>query len=79
MCCHNEKFVITGGTGGCLKDNLQCHRWRQIGHYDNSRFWVYLTSFSVTKLNRVHIDEIYEHQPTSSELFWLEQYDVIAF
>ena len=23
--CHDANFVITGGTGGCHTDNLQCH------------------------------------------------------
>ena len=27
--CHNAKFVIAGGTGGCRNDNLLCHQRRQ--------------------------------------------------
>ena len=34
--CHVVNFVITGGTGGCQYDNLQCHQWSQSCHYDNS-------------------------------------------
>ena len=24
--CHDAKFVVTGGTGGCRYDNLRCHQ-----------------------------------------------------
>ena len=37
---HDANFVVTGGTVGCLYDNLRCHQWRQSWHYDNSRFSV---------------------------------------
>ena len=40
--CHNANFVITGGTGGCHKDNLQCHQWWQSWHHNNSRFSVFI-------------------------------------
>ena len=33
--CPEANFVITGDTGGCLNDNLQCHHWWQSWHYDN--------------------------------------------
>ena len=36
--CNNANFVVTGDTGGCRYDNLRCHYWRQIWHYDNSWF-----------------------------------------
>ena len=34
MGCHDSNFVITGGTGGCHKDNLRCHRWWQCWNHD---------------------------------------------
>ena len=39
-CWYNANFVVTGGTAGCLNDNLQCHQWPQSWHYDNSQFSV---------------------------------------
>ena len=36
-CCQDANFVITGGTGGCHKDNLPCHQWWQSWHHDNPR------------------------------------------
>ena len=38
--CHDANFVITGGTGGCHYDNLQCHQWWQSWHHDCSWFSV---------------------------------------
>ena len=37
---HDADFVITGGTGGCHDDNLQCHQGWQSRHHDNFRFLV---------------------------------------
>ena len=36
--CNDANFVITGGTGGCHYDNLQCHQWWQSWHHNNSQF-----------------------------------------
>ena len=36
--CHDANFVVTGGTAGCLYDNLQCRQWQQSWHHDNSPF-----------------------------------------
>ena len=35
---HDADFVVTGGTGGCRNDNLQCHQWWQSWHHNNSQF-----------------------------------------
>ena len=35
--CYDANFVVTGSTGGCHKDNLQCHQWSQSWYHQNSR------------------------------------------
>ena len=35
---YDANFVVTGGTGGYQRDNLQCHQLRQVCHHKNSRF-----------------------------------------
>ena len=30
--CHDANFAITGDTGGCHNNNVQCHQWRQSWH-----------------------------------------------
>ena len=51
--CYDDNFVITGSTcGGCCYDNLQCHKWFQSWHHDDS--W-----FSVT--NKISIDQSHRY------------------
>ena len=40
--CHDANFVVTGSTGDCPNDNLQCCLWRQSWHHDNSQSSGYL-------------------------------------
>ena len=35
---HDANFVITGGTGGCQNDNLQCHQWWQSWNHGYAQF-----------------------------------------
>ena len=38
--CHDAKFIVTGGTGGCRFDNLRCRQWRLNCHHYKSRLWL---------------------------------------
>ena len=41
---HDVNFVVTGGNGGYLNDNLRCRQWRQNCHHDNYWFSIGILS-----------------------------------
>ena len=38
---YDVNIPITGDTGGCHHNNLQCHQWGKSWHPDISGFWAY--------------------------------------
>ena len=45
--CHDDNFIVIGGTGSCRYDSLRCHKGRQSWHNDSLGFhtqWSYCHS-----------------------------------
>ena len=78
--CHDTNFVITGGTAGCLDDNLQCHQWWQSWHHNDLVFQHYATQPNISSISelRITIPILWNHGWDVISLSWaFEQRDEI--
>ena len=66
--CHDANLIVTGGTAGCLYDNLQCHQWRQSWHHDDAGFQRIAWFFWHTSLIMVILLLIRDHLPSKTTL-----------